>query len=305
MSSSSTEKLPPLISVVMPVFNSEEFLPAAIESILNQTLKDFEFIIVYDQSDDDSLEVIRSYQSRDWRINLIIGDGKGLVSALNKGFESARGRYIARMDADDISLPLRFECQVQLMEQSRADICGCHYLIVNKSGKSIAAKFVPLNHHSFVVCLAYTIPFAHGSVMMRASFLKDNFLTYDSKICAEDYDLWTRFYAANAVFANVDKILFMYREQSSSLSKRVRGNNNIDSKLIRRRHVFSNLEDCIESIEYLRKDYSNLTQSEEIYLILATLLVYIVSKNMKILSVIRQSSKRSLGASFYHILHGL
>lgn len=305
MSSSSIEKLTPLISVVMPVFNGEEFLSAAIESILNQTLKNFEFIIVYDQSNDASLTILQHYQSIDSRIRLILGDRKGLVGALNKGIELANGKYIARMDADDISMPLRLKSQFEQMESDGADICGCHYFIINKNSKLIGTKFVPLNHHSFIVCLAYTIPFAHGSVMMRSGFLKEKSLYYNSLFYAEDYDLWTRFYEAKAVFANVDNVLFRYREINSSLSKRVRIENKKDTKNIRRRFISNNLESCINSISFLRKDYGNLTQSEEIYLILTSLLAFIVTKHVKLLSIVSQSSKRSLGASIYHILHGL
>ena len=106
----------------MPVYNGEEFLKEAIESILNQTYRDFEFIIAYDESSDISLEIIKYYQNIDSRIVLSTGCGRGLVNALNDAIDIARGEYIARMDADDISLPERFEKQIHLMKKENLDI---------------------------------------------------------------------------------------------------------------------------------------------------------------------------------------
>ena len=94
----------PLVSVVMSVYNSEKYLKEAIESILNQTYTNFEFIIVNDGSTDSSLDIIQEYMKKDERIVLISRDNKGLPYSLNEGIEKAKGKYIARMDADDISL---------------------------------------------------------------------------------------------------------------------------------------------------------------------------------------------------------
>lgn len=94
----------PTISVVISVYNGEKYLSEAIESVLNQTYKDFEFIIINDGSTDNSLEIIKKYQNQDERIVLISRENKGLVSSLNEGIEKAKGKYIARMDADDICL---------------------------------------------------------------------------------------------------------------------------------------------------------------------------------------------------------
>ena len=143
----------PLISVVMPVYNSAPFLAEAIESILSQTLRDFELLIVYDNSNDSSLEIIRNYQQVDNRIKIIYGINNGLIGALNQGMEAAQGKFVARMDSDDISLPLRFEKQVQLMESVGGDICGCHFLIINDIGKLVDAKLVPLCPSSFSIFL--------------------------------------------------------------------------------------------------------------------------------------------------------
>ncbi len=104
----------PIISVVMSVYNGDKYLREEIESILNQTFKDFEFIIVNDGSTDKSLEIIKSYN--DPRIVIIDQENTGLAKALNNGINIAKGRYIARMDQDDISNPERFEKQIEFLE---------------------------------------------------------------------------------------------------------------------------------------------------------------------------------------------
>jgi len=205
----------PLISVVMPVYNSEPFLAEAIESILNQTLRDFELLIVY-----DDLETTRSHHrplsETGPRIRVIQGRKKALIGALNQGIEIARGKYVARMDADDISEPERFEKQTELMASTGADICGCHWFVINELGKLIDAKLMPLSQESFAVFLAYTVPFVHGSVLMRSEFVRKNSLRYGGVELNEDYDLWIRFFEKGAKFANANDFLFKYRERADS-----------------------------------------------------------------------------------------
>src|SRR5215211_725311 len=99
----------PKVSVVMTVFNAERYLREAIESVLNQTFGDFEFVIVDDGSTDRSLDILKEYAQRDPRIRLISRENKGIVASANEGIAVARGQYLARMDADDVSLPQRFE----------------------------------------------------------------------------------------------------------------------------------------------------------------------------------------------------
>lgn len=104
----------PVVSVLMPTYNAEKYLKEAIDSILNQTFTDFEFLIIDDNSKDKTKKIIGKYNDK--RIKLIKGPQKGLAAALNCGIKKAQGKYIARMDADDISLPARFEKQVNYLE---------------------------------------------------------------------------------------------------------------------------------------------------------------------------------------------
>ena len=112
----------------MPVYNGEKYLQEAIESILNQTFKDFEFIIINDGSTDKTLEIIKSFT--DPRIKLITQENRGIIYSLNKGITESRGKYIARMDADDISLPERLEKEYRFLEQNpNYGIVGTTFLI--------------------------------------------------------------------------------------------------------------------------------------------------------------------------------
>lgn len=213
----------PLVSVIMPVRNGAAFLAESINSILAQTLTDFELLIVYDKSEDNSEAIIDSYRMKDSRVKVVCGNGEGLIDALNCGISAAKATYIARMDADDLSFPERFAKQVALMEKEEADICGGHYFIIDENGHYLDARIVPLTQESIIVTLAQTVPFAHGSVMIRRSFLEANMIRYGEKkeyAFAEDYSMWATMFELGARFANVNAWIFSYRDYGHSVSKR-------------------------------------------------------------------------------------
>lgn len=211
----------PLVSVLMPVFNGKEFLREAIDSILAQTETKFEFLIIDDGSTDGSAEIIDNAALNDRRIRVVRRENRGLIASLNEGLQLARGRYIARMDADDISLPNRFEQQIGLMSKESADLCGCHYLVVDRSGKIVSCSIQPTSPEMFPVWLCCGTPFAHGSAMIRTDFLRKHGLGYGTEGFAadEDYALWTTCFNLGAKFANVDNVLFKYRAHETSFSK--------------------------------------------------------------------------------------
>ena len=132
-----------LISVVLPVFNGDKYLSEAIESILNQTYINFEFIIINDGSTDGSLTIIENYRVKDNRIVVISRENKGLIASLNEGIRIANGGYIARMDQDDLSLPTRLEEQVKFMDSNQLDICGTYVQLFNKF-KDLKVLFIIL-----------------------------------------------------------------------------------------------------------------------------------------------------------------
>lgn len=211
----------PVISVVMSVYNGEKYLDEAIESILNQTYRDFEFIIINDGSTDKSLEIIEKYKKQDKRIVLISRENRGLIASLNEGIKKAKGKYIARMDADDISLPTRFEEQIKYIKKNELDICGSHFIFIDETGKYLDSRVVSTNDKLVQVILTRSVPFAHGSVIFKKDFMTRYKLVYGltNYLKAEDYALWIQFYEKGAKFGNVDQFLFLYRDIESSLSK--------------------------------------------------------------------------------------
>ena len=206
----------PEISVVMPVYNSEKFLVEAIESILNQTYKNFELLIIYDDSSDNSLSIIKKFQENDKRISLIIGDKEGISGALNKGIDLSKGKYIARMDSDDISAPKRLEKQISHMQKLGLDICGGHSLLIDSDGKINGIGIMPRSHEMCGLSMMFMVPFPHPSVMILKNFLMSHSLKYIGKY--EDFDLWTRMFTLGAKFGNIDDIVIHYRLLKVSLS---------------------------------------------------------------------------------------
>ncbi|MFO0971604.1 MAG: glycosyltransferase [Candidatus Saccharimonadales bacterium] len=223
-------KSTPLISVVMSVYNGEDFLKAAIESILNQTFRDFEFIIINDGSTDSSKKIIDSY--KDPRIVSINQKNIGLIASLNKGISKAKGKYIARMDADDISLPNRFEKEVEWLNQdnSRGLVSTFFELIDFKTSEPIGTTLVfPIQNDDLRRAFYFTNPFAHGAAMYR----KDAIATvgeYTTKYGpTEDYELWRRISKKYEVGLMPD-VLYQYRinnPNSESQSK-----NDVQQKFI-------------------------------------------------------------------------
>uniref|UniRef100_A0A832DUR0 Glycosyltransferase n=1 Tax=candidate division WWE3 bacterium TaxID=2053526 RepID=A0A832DUR0_UNCKA len=206
----------PRVSVVMAAYNAREYLREAIESVLNQTFKDFEFIIIDDGSTDDTVEIIRSY--RDPRIVLHERSHQGLIATLNYGIKIARGEYIARMDTDDVSEPRRFELQVKFLD-SHPDhaVVGTTTQIIDTKGRTIDISAEPLRHEEIVQGLLVRNVLAHGSVMMREDAVR-KVGGYDPEaIHAEDYDLWVRI-SREGKLANLPQPLFKWRLNPQGIS---------------------------------------------------------------------------------------
>ena len=253
----------PEISVIMPVYNGEKYLKEAIESILSQTYENFEFLIVYDVSSDSSLSIIQKFQEKDERIILINGEGKKLIHALNKGIKKSKGKYIARMDSDDISLPKRFESQMNHMERFKLDICGSHCLYFDKYNNINNVILSPLSHEMCVLSLVSKVPFSHSSVMIRSNFLKSNNLLYGQTdyIMAEDLDLWVRIHDKGGKFGNVNQVLFKYRVVDNSLSVTNRIGVIEDTKNILNKFFEGNKSDLLRILNYKHGDLNNAEES--------------------------------------------
>lgn len=199
----------PKVTVLMAVYNAEQYLQEAMDSILNQTFIDFEFLIINDASTDKSVDIIRSYD--DSRVRLIHNEKNlKLAATLNKGIDLAKGKYIARMDADDISLPERLEKQVNFMDENQdVDICGT---LVKTMG--LTQNFVfnhPIDSNEIKVGLLFQNVLAHPSIIMRKESLLKHNLRYDSNfIYAQDYDMWSRC-SKVLNLANIKEVLLKYR----------------------------------------------------------------------------------------------
>lgn len=223
----------PKISVVMPNFNGGVFLDAAVQSILAQSYKNFEFIIINDGSTDNSKLILKKYADLDSRIKLISRENKGLVYSLNEAISVSRGKYIARMDSDDISHPKRFEYQLEWLESTQYDIGGTFIeLLIN--GKAIK-KHYPCTYEATRLEALFGTPVAHGSVMMKIEVARE-FLYRSEWNKAEDYDLWERAITANKKIGNLPKYLYQYRLHSNQTSSISISEQNDKTDMIRSRY---------------------------------------------------------------------
>lgn len=207
----------PKVTVLMPVYNGEAHLSEAIESVLNQSFTDFEFLIINDGSTDRSVDIIKTY--RDPRIRLVENERNfGLVDTLNRGIDLARGELIARMDCDDVCVPERLSKQVAFMKQHpEVGICGSW--IEYFMGKELVMKF-PAQHEEIIQAFPSYNPMAHPTVMIRAEILKSRRLYYDSDYRhVEDYELWTRL-AAVTCCANLPEVLVRYRIHPEQIGRK-------------------------------------------------------------------------------------
>jgi glycosyltransferase involved in cell wall biosynthesis len=185
----------PKVSVLMSAYNGARYLRETAESILNQIFTDFEFIIVDDGSTDGTWSILAEYADRDQRVTLIRNKQNiGLTKSLNKGLRAARGEYIARQDADDVSLPERLAKQVAFLDQQRSVVLlGTAIEVISESGKSKGTSSPPCRDANIRWVLLLDNTFWHSSVMVRRSVLMDNNLWYDEELrYSQDYDLWSR-----------------------------------------------------------------------------------------------------------------
>lgn len=208
----------PLVSVIIPVYNANGFLSGAIESIQNQTYKNLEIIIVDDGSTDETPKILKSLAKKDKRIKILTNKKNlNIASSLNKGIKIAKGKYIARMDADDIALPRRIERQVKhLLRHQETVILGGQCKTIDIDGKVIGRKIFPVKDRDIRNALYYENPIQHPTVMINRQLLPKNFLWYNPDLPpAEDYDLFFRL-GKFGKYHNLDKFVLKYRQYIGS-----------------------------------------------------------------------------------------
>jgi glycosyltransferase involved in cell wall biosynthesis len=233
--STGGEASSPLVTVLMPIHNGEAFVVDAIESILGQTFRDFELLVVDDGSTDRSVEIVEEYA--DSRIRLVCNERQiELIRTLNRGLDLARGKYVARMDADDISLPERLERQVDFME-ANPDVGICGTWLVTMGDHEGGILSYPKSAEEIRCRLLFNSPIGHPTVCMRREMLVCHELRFDEEYPhAEDYELWSR---ASDVFplANLDLVLLRYRIHAGSVSQKNRDAQEATVKRIHRERL--------------------------------------------------------------------
>ena len=259
----------PQVSVVMPVYNTELFLAEAIDSILAQTLTDFEFIIVDDGSEDNSPAIIRSYADNDSRIRVIqLPENVGEAGARNAGLAAARGEFYAAMDSDDVSLPDRLRKQAKLLQASpEIGAVGVHCRVADENMRPRYDRHPP-ERHALIVLNHFvglqSAPFVHASLMMRRSLVLAEG-GYDVSInYGSDCDLMTRL-LGRTMFANIPERLYLHRRRPGQKTSHDNPKRNQDIVVVRQRALERiGGEAPLDSIDRLAriKPWSKLTWRE-------------------------------------------
>lgn len=249
----------PIISVVMPVYNCSNYINLAIESILNQTFEKFEFIIINDASTDDTLVKILEYD--DPRIVLLENSTqKGICECINYGISISKGKYIARMDGDDISHSARFQQQFVFMEEHpNVGVLGSWYSVL---GTEEVVK-LPVGHERIALEMLENSPLAHPTIFFRKTLFKDSSNIYNHEyVYAEDYELWSRLIVKTRI-ENLPKCLLQYRKHENQSSNLHSFEQKLSAKRIRLNLLKQLLNDfeidlnAYELKEYLAKSIHN------------------------------------------------
>ena len=226
----------PFVSVLMPIYNASAYLREALESVLQQTFTNFELLVIDDGSTDNSIEIVNSYH--DQRIRLF-RNTHNFIATLNKGIDVATGKYVARMDADDVMLPHRLETQFNFMEtHPDIDISGSY---AESFGIKQHVMQSATEHKKIIASLLLNNSIIHSTIILRRSTFENNaaFRYPEGYPCAEDYKLWTVLAANGLRFATIPEVLLRYRRSLTQVTER-------------------NFDDMFESSLRIRMEYAQL-----------------------------------------------
>lgn len=209
----------PLLSVIMSVYNNEDYLDMSINSILNQSFKNFEFIIINDGSNLNTRRILNYYKKKDKRIILINQKNKGLTVSLNRAIKISKGSIIARQDADDISHKERFIKQISVfMNNKNIVLCGTFAYLINEKNDMIkSVTNLPIKDNKIKNQLIYQNCFIHSSIMYRSNVIKKIGLYNKSYKYAQDYECWSRM-MSEGIFLNIPKKLISIRIHNNSIT---------------------------------------------------------------------------------------
>lgn len=213
----------PRVSVLLPVWNGETFLAAALESILRQTLSSFELIVIDDGSTDASAAIAENFARSDDRVRLLRRAHEGLSASLNAGMAAVRGEYVARMDADDISVPHRLQKQVEYLDAHPACAAvGAWIEVIDEAGRLVGRKTFVKTHEEILAALLQGISaIAHPTVVMRRDVFRAAGGYDASRYPSDDLDLWFRL-AERGELANLGEVLLRHRRHRSAVGVRER-----------------------------------------------------------------------------------
>jgi len=210
----------PGVSVVMPVYNAERWLPEAVDSILRQSADDLELLIVDNGSTDRGPELANDYARRDGRIRVLFEPRRGLSRALNRGLEAARGALVARLDADDLAAPDRLERQAAfLAAHPDVGLVGSWAVEIDDRGRPVGQRTPETRSEILSLMLGRCNPFIHSSVMLRTDLVRELGGYRPAFEAAEDYDLWLRIAEVSRV-ANLPEALVSYRIHGGGVSRK-------------------------------------------------------------------------------------
>ena len=233
----------PKISAIMSVYNGEEYLPEAIESVINQTFKSWELIIINDCSTDGTSEILKKYAGADERIKVYTNEHNlKLPSSLNRALSLCSGEYVARMDADDICLSDRFEKQYAFMEEnSDVALSSCKFFTLKNGVVSSGGCGGKGDNESLKALLLVTNPLLHPGIIARADVMK-SFMYDTSLTCTEDLELWIRMARNGLKLEILPEYLMIYRLHDKQITETTRSRQQIEVLKIQKEYYADMLE---------------------------------------------------------------
>lgn len=254
-----------IITVLMTVYNAEKYLKRSISSVLNQTLKDFEFLIVEDASTDGSLAILKTY--KDWRIRIIQNPSNlGQTASLNVGLREARAEFIARMDADDMAFPDWLEkVHAFATKNPEYSVVSCQAVIIDENDDVKAVTAAPLSYEEAFLKNITESSINHvGSLMVRDHVLKIGGYDSNYKIVA-DYDLWVRFLIGKYKIINIKNCLTVVRNHSASATSAGENKRDLETIEIMQRNIisFTNSSLTIDELSLLWRILHNIKNCKD------------------------------------------
>ncbi|MBF0353720.1 MAG: glycosyltransferase family 2 protein [Alphaproteobacteria bacterium] len=254
------DQKPPRVSVVMAVRNGAKYLKQTLDSLAAQTFTDFELIVIDDGSQDDTPGILDACRNLSL-VRLRNAQTQGLASSLNQGLDIARGEYIARLDADDLSYPARLAAQLHFLDTYREHVLvGTAYDVLDVTGRVCETQMQPLDDFSIRWQMLFHNAFCHSSVMLRRSSLRVADLHYDPKLSfAQDFDLWSRL-SQYGKMANLPQALAGLRQHPDSISinNKPLQQATADEIALRNLQLLVGNQVTLQNVRYLRAWYYGL-----------------------------------------------